>query len=88
MIKININCSNTVLSVTVLCIQDWILAVELCPVPKIIGVIYATLTMGAVRIDKYKEENFLKGGKLCRGTFIMFSRIDKIKLCVDNLWEP
>ena len=27
-------------------------------VPNIIGVIYATCTMGAVRIDKYKEENY------------------------------
>ena len=46
-------CSNTVLSVA-------ILTYELCLVPNIIGVIYATHTMGAVRIDKYKEENSKK----------------------------
>ena len=36
---------------------DFCFTYELCLVPNIIGVIYATLTIGAVRIVKYKEEN-------------------------------
>ena len=37
---------------------DFRFTYELCLVPNIIGVIYATRTMGAVRIVKYKEENY------------------------------
>ena len=36
---------------------DFCFTYELCSVPNIIRVIYATCTMGAVRIVKYKEEN-------------------------------
>ena len=36
---------------------DFRFTYELCSVPNVIGVIYATHTMGAVRIVKYKEEN-------------------------------
>ena len=39
--------------------MDFRFTYELFSVPNIIGVIYATRTMGAVRIVKYKEENLL-----------------------------
>ena len=38
---------------------DFRFTYELCSVPNIIGVICATRTMGAVRIVKYKEDNYI-----------------------------
>ena len=43
---------------------DFRFTYELCSVPNIIGVIYATCTMDAVRILKYKEENSHKNVKV------------------------
>ena len=39
---------------------DYCFTYELCSVSNIRGVIYATCSMGAVRIVKYKEENCLR----------------------------
>ena len=38
---------------------DFHFSYELCSVPNIIEVIYATRTMGAVRIVKHKEDNYI-----------------------------
>ena len=67
---------------------DFHFTYELCSVPIIIGVIYATRTMGAVRIAKYKEENcmiltgniaenILKGAKMLDFTKRLIKKNEK-----------
>ena len=67
---------------------DFRFTYELCLVPNIIGVIYATCTMSAVRIVKYNDENLDGNIFQWRWSNEMHS-IDCFSMCwlVKNLYE-